>query len=99
MTGAVRNDGTVGYWYRDGDRFCDDLRHDHYDRPLHGCGDVFASTLCCALLYGKESACAVRLAADFTLRCIRETVTDVPYHWYGLRFEAALSALTDMLAR
>ncbi len=98
LTGAVRGDGTVGYLCCDGVRTFDDIRHDHYDRPLHGCGDVFASALCCALLRGKSTESAIRIAAEFTLLCIRETVTDAPAHWYGLRYEAGLPRLMEMLA-
>lgn len=97
LTGAVREDGTVGYLCSDGERVFDDIRHKHYDRPLHGCGDVFASALCCALLRGKPVEHAVRLAADFTLRCIEATVGDAPAHWYGLRFEAGLPGLMTTL--
>ena len=97
LTGAVREDGTVGYLCSDGECVFDDIRHKHYDRPLHGCGDVFASALTCALLAGKTTQAAVRLAADFTLRCIEATVGDAPAHWYGLRFEAGLAALAESL--
>ncbi len=97
LTGAVRDDGTVGYLCSDGERVFDDIRHRHYDRPLHGCGDVFASALCCALLSGQPTESAVRIAADFTLHCIEQTVGDAPAHWYGLRFEAGLPGLMAKL--
>jgi pyridoxine kinase len=97
LTGAVRDDGTVGYLCSDGERVFDDIRHQHYDRPLHGCGDVFASALCCALLSGQSTESAVRIAADFTLHCIEQTVGDAPAHWYGLRFEAGLPGLMAKL--
>jgi pyridoxine kinase len=98
LTGAVRADGTVGYLCCEGERVFDDIRHRHYDRPLHGCGDVFASALCCALLRGKATEQAVRIAADFTLHCIEQTVGDAPAHWYGLRYEAGLSYLMAQLS-
>lgn len=99
LTGAVREDGTVGYLFSDGERVFDDLRHRHYDRPLHGCGDVFASALCCALLHEQPTEQAVRIAADFTLHCIEQTVGDAPAHWYGLRYEAGLSYLMERLTK
>jgi pyridoxine kinase len=99
LTGALREDGTVGYLFCDGDQIVDDVRHAHYDRPLHGCGDVFASALCCALLRGKPAQQAFRLAADFTLYCIEKTVPDAPAHWYGLRVEDGLGRLAQMLPR
>ncbi len=99
LTGAVREDGTVGYLFDNGERLVDDIRHAHYDRPLHGCGDVFASALTCALLKGKSTEQAVRLAADFVLDCIRATVDASPAHWYGLHFEASLGELARKLNR
>ena len=99
LTGAVREDGTVGYLFSDGERVFDDIRHRHYDRPLHGCGDVFASALCCALLHEQPTEQAVRIAADFTLHCIEQTVGDAPAHWYGLRYEAGLSYLMERLTK
>ena len=98
LTGAVREDGTVGYLCSDGERVFDDIRHRHYDRPLHGCGDVFASALCCALLHEQPTEQAVRIAANFTLHCIEQTVGDAPAHWYGLRYEAGLAYLMERLA-
>lgn len=97
LTGAVREDETVGYLFCEGERVVDDIRHDHYDRPLHGCGDVFASALSCALLRGKSVGQAVRIAANFVLDCIRATVDAAPAHWYGLHFEAGLGALVQKL--
>jgi pyridoxine kinase len=58
---------------------------------------VFASALCCALLSGQPTESAVRIAADFTLHCIEQTVGDAPAHWYGLRFEAGLPGLMAKL--
>ncbi len=97
LTGAVRRDGTVGYLCCDDTHVWDDIRHRYYDRPLHGCGDVFTSVLCCAMLWGKTAEEAVRIAADFTLTCIRQTVADAPAHWYGLRFESELPGLASAL--
>ena len=39
---------------------------------------------------------AVRIAADFTSVCVDKTWQE-PDHWYGVRFEAALPELMEML--
>ena len=72
-------------------------RRDYYEHPLlpqscHGTGDIYASAFCGALFNGKSDLAAARIAADYTLDCIRETATD-PAHWYGARFERLLPRL------
>ena len=39
---------------------------------------------------------SAKIAADFTCRCIRDTIAQ-PAHWYGVKFEPALRFLTKML--
>ena len=66
----------------------------HYNKRLqgtfHGTGDLFASTLTAALVRGFSAEQAVRLAVDFTLRCIETTVQKYPDLWYGVAFEDEL---------
>lgn len=57
---------------------------------FHGTGDLFASTLTAALVRGFSAEQAVRLAVDFTLRCIETTVQKYPDLWYGVAFEDEL---------
>lgn len=57
---------------------------------FHGTGDLFASTLTAALVRGFTAEQAVRLAVDFTLRCIETTVQKYPDLWYGVAFEDEL---------
>ena len=40
---------------------------------------------------------AAKIAADYTVKCIINTVDDAD-HWYGAKFETALRDLMDMLA-
>ena len=49
-----------------------------------------------ALMQEKDKYEAVRIAADFTCRCIRNTAEN-PAHWYGVKFETALPDLIRML--
>lgn len=62
----------------------------YVDEFLHGCGDVFASKLCAALVSDKPFWEAVSIAADFTENSILRAVKAHPAHWYGLPFEAEL---------
>ena len=49
------------------------------------------------VLRGKSYYDAARIAADFTLRCIENTVADTE-HWYGVHFEPLLPELMKILA-
>ena len=71
--------------------------HERIAGSCHGTGDVYASTFTGALLRGKGISEAAEIAADYTLQCIRNTQND-PSHWYGVKFETALSYLMERLA-
>jgi pyridoxine kinase len=68
-----------------------------YPGIYHGTGDIFASTLLCCLLNGKSLAESARLAVKFTHRCIKHTVESKQELRYGVRFEAALPYLMELL--
>ena len=73
----------------------------HYGHPkigksYHGTGDMFAACFTGALLHGKSLYQAVKIAADYTCRCIENTARN-PAHWYGVKFETAIPELIGML--
>lgn len=70
--------------------------HKKVPQSYHGTGDIFAASLVGCYMRGKKLEEAARIAADFTALCIENTYQD-PAHWYGVKFEPALSALLDML--
>jgi len=70
--------------------------HEKLSRGCHGTGDIYASALVGAMMRGKSAYDAARIAADYTVDCIRTTLED-PSHWYGARFEPSLKKLIDML--
>lgn len=70
--------------------------HKKLQKSSHGTGDVFASVFVGAWQQGKTLEEAVKIAADFTARCIEITMED-PNHWYGVKFEAALPELVKTL--
>lgn len=71
--------------------------HKRISKSCHGTGDVYASVCVGALLKGRPVAEAARIAADFTVRCIENTVDDAS-HWYGVKFEPLLADLAQQLA-
>ncbi|MDP9801182.1 pyridoxine kinase [Arcanobacterium wilhelmae] len=72
--------------------------HERLERGSHGTGDVYSSTFVGALMNGHSVFDSARIAADFTLRCIKRTHT-LDNHWYGPAFEPELGWLINELAK
>ena len=70
--------------------------HRKISKGCHGTGDVFASAFTGALLAGKDTLEAAKVAADYTVLCIENTQKD-PAHWYGVEFEPVLPELIGMI--
>ncbi|MBR2474412.1 MAG: pyridoxamine kinase [Clostridia bacterium] len=66
--------------------------HEMLPNSCHGTGDIYASAFTGALVRGKTAFDAAKIAADYTLECIRETAKEAG-HWYGAKFETSLSKL------
>ena len=71
-------------------------QHPKLARSCHGTGDVYASAFVGAYMHGKSEEASARIAADYTLACIRNTIDD-PDHWYGVKFEPVLGQLIRAL--
>ena len=63
--------------------------HEKLSRSSHGTGDVFSASYVGAYLNGLSAIEAAKVAADYTVQCIKDTVDD-PDHWYGVKFEISL---------
>ena len=70
--------------------------HEKLPNSCHGTGDIYASAFVGALTRGKSAVDAARIAADYTVGCIRETAK-LDNHWYGAAFEPQLHLLAEML--
>ncbi len=70
--------------------------HERIDRGTHGTGDIYASTFTGAYLRGFDEMTAAKIAADYTLLCIKNTLDDEE-HWYGAKFEKSLPYLIKRL--
>ena len=82
---AIYESGVVNYY-----------SHDKVCRGCHGTGDIYASAFVGSLMNGKSVYEAAKIAADYTLKCIINTIGD-PDHWYGAKFETAIGDLIGML--
>lgn len=65
----------------------------------HGTGDVFASTFTGALMNGFSIYNALKIAADFTCACIRNTYNDPETVNYAVNFEAEIPLLLKMIGK
>lgn len=70
--------------------------HEFLSNSCHGTGDIYASAFVGALVRGKSAYEAAKIAADYTVECIKATAEE-DNHWYGAKFEPVLGKLIDML--
>ncbi len=85
-TGVVVFEDTQYFYYE----------HEKFPQNCHGTGDIYASTFVGALVRDKTTFEAAKIAADYTVDCIKATVGD-ENHWYGVKFELALPKLIAYL--
>lgn len=86
MTGVlISGEGTTDYY-----------AHPKIPKSFHGTGDVYASAFVGSWVGGKTMSEAVRIAADYTCKCIENTIDDSD-HWYGVKFETAIPYLISRL--
>ncbi len=71
-------------------------RHKKLSVSSHGTGDVYASSFTGALMQGFSEYDSAKIAADYTVKCIENTIGDKS-HWYGVKFETAIPDLIKSL--
>lgn len=64
-------------------------KHEKMAKGCHGTGDIYASAFVGSLIMGKDAVTSAKIAADYTLSCIKITAGDES-HWYGAKFEPCL---------
>ncbi len=70
--------------------------HEKLAKGCHGTGDIYASAFVGSLMRGKSAFESAKIAADYTVACIKATQGDES-HWYGARFESSLQLLIENL--
>ncbi len=70
--------------------------HEKLSNSCHGTGDIYASAFTGALVRGKTAHEAAKIAADYTVKCIKATAEE-DNHWYGAKFEPVLGELIEAL--
>lgn len=95
LTGAINEENRTGIAVRSGGQIAF-YEHERIGGNFHGTGDIFASAFTGAWMQEKDMLSSVKIAADYTCRCIQNTVEN-PAHWYGVKFETAIPYLIDIL--
>lgn len=95
LTGVSYDPETTGVVVMEGGCY-QYYRHGKEPNSCHGTGDIYASAFAGALTRGKTAFEAAKIAADYTVECIRCTA-EVPNHWYGAAFEPVLMKLIQSL--
>ena len=100
ITGVKFDSDTIGYAYTDENGTIGMLKEKlHQNVRFAGTGDVFASALTGMVMKGTNFSESVRLAADFTEKCIDCTDDKTKSFYYGLNFEACLDTLTSKCSK
>lgn len=97
LTGVGFNDCTTGVMVYD-NGIKKYYKHRKVSKNSHGTGDIYASAFVGAYLIGKKAYDAAAIAADYTVKCIENTVDD-SNHWYGVKFEPVLPYYIEKLKR
>jgi len=82
---AVSEEGRYSYY-----------EHEMLPNSCHGTGDIYASAFVGALLRDRSPLEAAAIAADYAVKCIRNSAGD-PDHTYGAKFEPMLGELIAAL--
>lgn len=96
LTGVSYDEETTGVLVSRREGAFSYYQHPKLDRSCHGTGDVYSSSFVGAYMHGMPLEEAAKIAADYTLDCIRNTIDD-PDHWYGVKFEPLLGNLIQAL--
>lgn len=98
LTGVNFGDGKLGVYGYDSERnqYFKYFR-EHIPKSFHGTGDVFASSLCGALSIEKSFEESLKIAVDFTIESIAQTLNNPNHNWYGVEFEKALPYLIEKI--
>ncbi|MBO4772102.1 MAG: pyridoxamine kinase [Bacteroidales bacterium] len=72
--------------------------HVKLEKNVSGTGVIFASAFTGALMNGISTDESAKIAADFTLAAIQETINN-PVHWYGVKFETVLGRYIQRVFR
>jgi len=95
LTGVGYDEKTTGVVvYSNGEKSY--YKHKKISQGCHGTGDVYASAFVGAYIGGKTLYESAKIAADYTVLCIENTIGDKD-HTYGVKFEPILGEYIKMI--
>ena len=71
--------------------------NDRLPAAFHGTGDIYASATLGAMMRGFSIPESLSIAVDFTLLCMKKTLSDPDHRFYGVNFEEALPYYIERL--
>jgi len=86
--------GFIGYDIENDEYFS--YEHEKITRSYHGTGDIFSSVAFANLMNGKNIREALKIAADFVVLSIRETIENDSEKEYAVDFEKVIPELIEM---
>lgn len=86
--------GFIGYDIEKKEYFS--YSHEKISRSYHGTGDIFSSVAFGALMNGKDIREALKIAADFVVLSIKETIENDSEKEYAVDFEKVIPELIEM---
>lgn len=95
FTGISYEEGTTGIEVIEGKKRAY-YQHEFLPNSCHGTGDIYASAFVGAMMHGKSAYDAAKIAADYTVACIKATAEE-ENHWYGAKFEPVLGKLIEYI--
>ena len=94
LTGVSFEKGKIGAYgyHRETDTYFSYFNEEETEH-FHGTGDIWASTLCAAMVSGHTAEEASAIACDFVKECIHVTLQEENHNTYGVNFEQAIPYL------
>ena len=91
MTGISFEEGKIGvYAYNSKTDSYFYYANEKLPVSFHGTGDIYASSLLGALMRDISFEKSLAVAVDYTLECMKMTMSDEKHRFYGVNFESAL---------
>lgn len=91
LTGISFESDKIGVYYYDS---VADKYFSYFNEKLpssfHGTGDIYASSALGAMMRGISTEDSLAIAVDYTLECMKKTMSDENHRFYGVNFEQAL---------
>ena len=95
LTGVSYSEGKTGVVVYENNTYSY-YEHEFLPNSCHGTGDIYASAFVGAKTIGKSAFDAAKIAAEYTMECIKETAK-LDNHWYGAAFEPVIYKLIEAL--